>query len=191
MAGVLRHEVLAETAVETRAATTDETSDAADVEAVDAVDTASSRPWIMLDFCAGGGGPTPSIERIINETTTTKTRTKTKTETTATTTNTTTARPTQFVLTDLHPHVDDWAAAAAQSRNVHYATEPVDASAAEPTAILAAAGLAADPASTSTQSTAPPPPRVFRLFNLAFHHFDDPLAAAILRNTVETSDGFG
>lgn len=32
---------------------------------------------------------------------------------------------------------------------------------------------------------------VFRLFNLAFHHFDDVLARAILKNTVETSDGFG
>lgn len=31
---------------------------------------------------------------------------------------------------------------------------------------------------------------MFRLFNLAFHHFDDPLAKAILKNTLETSDGF-
>jgi hypothetical protein len=32
--------------------------------------------------------------------------------------------------------------------------------------------------------------RPFRLFNLAFHHFEDPLAKAILKNTLETSDGF-
>lgn len=30
----------------------------------------------------------------------------------------------------------------------------------------------------------------FRLFNLAFHHFDDALARRILANTLRTSDGF-
>jgi hypothetical protein len=33
--------------------------------------------------------------------------------------------------------------------------------------------------------------KVFRLFNLAFHHFEDPLGKAILKNTMETADGFG
>jgi hypothetical protein len=36
--------------------------------------------------------------------------------------------------------------------------------------------------------------RVFRLFNLAFHHFDDGLARRILRGTVEgagAGEGFG
>jgi hypothetical protein len=33
--------------------------------------------------------------------------------------------------------------------------------------------------------------KLFRLFFLAFHHFDDPLARDILRNTIETADGFG
>ncbi|EFX00518.1 hypothetical protein CMQ_7520 [Grosmannia clavigera kw1407] len=145
-AGVLRQEVL---------------------EAVSEDAAIPSRPWIIIDFCAGGGGPTPSIERILNSS-------SNKSKTTS---------PTQFVLTDLHPHIDDWAAAAAQSPNVRYAAEPVDASAAEPAAILAAAGLG--PETTAAH------PRVLRLFNLAFHHFDDPLARAILRNTVETSDGFG
>lgn len=32
--------------------------------------------------------------------------------------------------------------------------------------------------------------KVMRLFNLAFHHFDDPLATDILKDTVETSQGF-
>lgn len=33
--------------------------------------------------------------------------------------------------------------------------------------------------------------KVFRLFNLAFHHFDDELGRRILRNTLQTSEGFG
>jgi hypothetical protein len=34
--------------------------------------------------------------------------------------------------------------------------------------------------------------KVFRLFNLAFHHFDDELARRILRDTVDGGDaGFG
>ena len=32
--------------------------------------------------------------------------------------------------------------------------------------------------------------KVMRLFSLAFHHFDDDLAAKILENTAETADGF-
>ncbi|OAA53797.1 hypothetical protein SPI_09242 [Niveomyces insectorum RCEF 264] len=156
-------------------------------------------PWIMIDFCAGGGGPTPSIERLVNAGAGTSSSSSSSTAPTT---------PTQFVLTDLHPHVDEWAVAAAASPHVRYAPDPVDASAADPAAILRAAGLllpsppSASSSSPTTNgnsklpssavaSTAAVPPRVFRLFNLAFHHFDDPLARAILKNTVETSDGFG
>jgi hypothetical protein len=31
--------------------------------------------------------------------------------------------------------------------------------------------------------------RIFRLFNLSFHHFDDESAIKLLKNTMETSDG--
>ena len=31
---------------------------------------------------------------------------------------------------------------------------------------------------------------IFRLYSLVFHHFDDNLASKILKNTLETSDGF-
>ncbi|CAK7227021.1 hypothetical protein SBRCBS47491_006428 [Sporothrix bragantina] len=126
---------------------------------------ASASPWYMVDFCAGGGGPTPSIERILNG-------------------KVDSATPVQFVLTDLHPHVDDWAVAAAASPNVRYAAQPVDASAADPKAIL-------QEAFGSSGASVAPNARVCRLFSLAFHHFDDPLARDILKNTVETSDGFG
>lgn len=127
----------------------------------------------MIDFCAGGGGPTPSIERILNSSQ-----------------QDPNAAPTQFVLTDLHPHVEEWAVAAANSQHVRYAAQPVDASAADPKAILNEAFGATSPTKSSLNSTTKGA-RVCRLFSLAFHHFDDPLARDILKNTVETSDGFG
>ena len=83
--------------------------------------------------------------------------------------------PVQFVLTDLHPHLDAWTAAAKKSDNLTFIAESVDAANA-PRALLGRDEGAK---------------KVFRLFNLAFHHFDDPLAVDILRNTLETADGFG
>ncbi|CAK7265027.1 hypothetical protein SEPCBS119000_001301 [Sporothrix epigloea] len=130
--------------------------------------------WYMVDFCAGGGGPTPSIERILNSRVDPGTEPRGAVD----------AAPTQFVLTDLHPHVQDWAVAAAASSNVRFAAQSVDASAADPQAIL-------QEAFGSSGMSVAPDARVCRLFSLAFHHFDDPLARKILKNTVETSDGFG
>lgn len=81
-----------------------------------------------------------------------------------------------FVMTDLHPHPEAWAAAAKKSAHLHYEPSPVDAAHA-PADLLRWYGAGGR--------------GVFRLFNLAFHHFDDELARAILRNTVATSEGFG
>lgn len=129
----------------------------------------SVRDYVFIDFCAGGGGPTPRIERRLN-------RQLAEAATANGSPQPTKSDAVQFVLTDLHPHVDNWAQAAAASPNVHYEAEPVDAANAPPELV----------ARYKTKGK-----RVFRLFNLAFHHFDDPLARAILKNTVETSDGFG
>ncbi|KAL2162252.1 hypothetical protein VTH06DRAFT_7165 [Thermothelomyces fergusii] len=116
--------------------------------------------YTFIDFCAGGGGPTPSIERHLNGPLAfgrgrggrgggQEQRDGEK------------KPPLQFVLTDLHPHVDLWAQAAARSPNLSYVADP------------------------GTN-------KVFRLFNLAFHHFDDALARKILRDTVDGGgDGFG
>lgn len=91
----------------------------------------------------------------------------------------------QFVLTDLHPHIENWTEAASRSPNVHFSPDPVDASDA-PADLLTnrlntAAALPGGGGSNKKQ---------FRLFNLAFHHFDDALARRILANTLRTSDGF-
>jgi hypothetical protein len=81
----------------------------------------------------------------------------------------------KFVLTDLHPHPDDWAIAARESPNISYEPGSVDAANVPPELV----GRYKNEGK-----------KVMRLFSLAFHHFDDPLAKAILKNTVETSDAF-
>lgn len=162
-----------------------------------------------IDFCAGAGGPTPFIERALNE----------QLERASTTTTTATTRAVvpagvvngernaasestpsyaaianpeaesaavreervavDFVLTDLHPHVEAWAAAAKKSDRLTYVAQPVDAA-------RAPADLLRKYSRKGGNGRG-----IFRLFNLAFHHFDDGLARSILKNTVETSDGFG
>ena len=77
------------------------------------------------------------------------------------------------MLTDIHPHLDAWEAAAKKSENLRFIAQSVDAGDA-PRDLGQEKGKG-----------------VFRLFNLAFHHFDDKLAARILKNTLERSAGFG
>ncbi|KAJ3501135.1 hypothetical protein NM208_g16997 [Fusarium decemcellulare] len=66
-----------------------------------------------------------------------------------------------------------WSTVARKNPQVSYETAPVDASAAPGHLVKRNDGT-----------------KTFRLFNLAFHHFDDDLAKAILRDTVEKSEGF-
>jgi hypothetical protein len=161
---------------------------------------ASTSSYTFIDFCAGAGGPTPFIERALNAS---LKQQSSSSATSASSTDaasdktpsyaTVTAKASQqqqqlqngvhpapktvdFVLTDLHPHPESWSAIAKRSAHITYEPESVDASNAPPSLVgrYKAAGK-----------------KVFRLYNLAFHHFDDPLARAILKNTVETSDGFG
>lgn len=155
--------------------------------------------YTFIDFCAGAGGPTPFIEKALNaslsrspsaalpapSTTDAASRVTPSYADMAAAGNgsaegtgkdASESRVVDFVLTDLHPHPESWAQIAAASKHVSYVPFPVDAS-------DAPEGLVEKYKSRGR--------RVFRLFNLAFHHFDDPLARAILKNTVETSDGFG
>jgi hypothetical protein len=149
--------------------------------------------YTYIDFCSGAGGPTPYIEQALNHATAlfAETNSASKTESSegniksnGSTNSNSNIKPQplrpkekaiQFVLTDLHPHIESWMRAARQSSNLSYIPEPVDAAAA-PTDLIK---------SYSSGN------KVFRLFNLAFHHFDDKLARAILKDTVETSDAVG
>ena len=89
-----------------------------------------------------------------------------------------------FILTDIHPHVLAWQNAVRSSGHggLRYAPEPVDAT----TFAKEILELAQPRKPNGIEGEA----RIFRLFNLAFHHFDDELALKILGNTLRTSDGF-
>ncbi|KAM0356188.1 hypothetical protein ACHAPU_000583 [Fusarium lateritium] len=121
---------------------------------IDQLDT-SLTDFTFIDFCAGGGGPTPSIARTVN----THLRSRG-------------SDPARFIMTDLHPNVDAWERVAQKNPLLTYERTSVDATAAPKHLV------------SRDDGTKP-----FRLFNLAFHHFDDDLATAILRDTVETSEG--
>jgi hypothetical protein len=136
--------------------------------------------YTYVDFCAGAGGPTPFIEKELNAQLSFR---LSSSPTYDIMSNGHTNRSSQqeeakssavkFVLTDLHPHIPDWTVAAKKSENLNFISEPVDASNA--------------PAHLNGQNGK----KIFRLYNLAFHHFDDDLGSAILHNTLETAEGFG
>lgn len=136
--------------------------------------------YTYVDFCAGAGGPTPFIEKHLNS------QLSSQDEQTSAVSNGASENlrnrssgavvhkgPAKFVLTDLHPHIPDWTEAAKQSDNLTFVSDSVDAA-------NAPVGLAGKDGK-----------KIFRLYNLAFHHFDDDLGSDILRNTIETADGFG
>jgi len=81
----------------------------------------------------------------------------------------------KFVLTDIQPHPAAWDQAAACSDGNYLSSikEPIDATHFEISRYPQLKGY-----------------KLFRLFSLAFHHFDDALAQRTLRDTVLTSDGF-
>ena len=117
--------------------------------------------YAYVDFASGAGGPTPYIERNLNGRITAKGQD---------------AKPAKFVLTDLHPHKEAWKALAKKSANLGFVENSVDAADA--------------PADLLDRVPGAQGKKTMRLFSLAFHHFDDDLAAEILRNTADTADGF-
>lgn len=136
--------------------------------------------YVFVDYCAGGGGPTPFIERYINSTeedgdssATTKGRKTTKKQQQQ--------QPVHFILTDLHPHIPNWTLAAAASPHIHYSPQSIDAAASPPNLL----STVEPPLPSPSQQK-----KTFRTFNLAFHHLPDPLATSVLADTLRTSSGF-
>lgn len=139
--------------------------------------------YTFVDFCSGAGGPTPYIEREVNKAfMQAQEEEKLRNEQLGSNGHINgyggRDKGVDFVMTDIHPHLPAWSQAAQRSKNLHYVPSSVDAANA-PADLLKLAGT-----SSRTQG------KVFRLFSLAFHHFSDPLAVRILRNTLSTSDGF-
>jgi hypothetical protein len=117
--------------------------------------------YVYVDFASGAGGPTPLIEQALNR------------HIAARNDHT---QAVKFVLTDLKPHPEAWIPLAKKSANLTYVAEGVDAANSPNTLLRNVDGVQGK--------------RVMRLFSLAFHHFDDDVAARILDNTAETADGF-
>ncbi|KAI4226579.1 MAG: hypothetical protein L6R36_003064 [Xanthoria steineri] len=164
----------------------------------------SIKDYTFIDFCSGAGGPTPHFEREINKalelesienyhartkkSTPSTTRRKDANETNGTlgTSNSdkndnSTDTSVDFILTDIHPHIPSWRLACSHSPHLHYIPHPIDASAAPPDLLSQI---------HSSSSSTIPHRKPFRLYSLAFHHFSDPLARAVLKDTLRTSSGF-
>ncbi|CZR52240.1 uncharacterized protein PAC_02117 [Phialocephala subalpina] len=142
--------------------------------------------YTYVDFCAGAGGPTPFIERDLNAQLSARVPSSPFTSSASAPKGLTPRSPglretgmdnraVKFVLTDIHPHIPDWTEAAKRSEHLSFVAEPVDAA----------------NAPRSLEGNKGEGKKIFRLYNLAFHHFEDKLGMDILRNTIETADGFG
>jgi hypothetical protein len=80
------------------------------------------------------------------------------------------AAPVRFVMSDLWPSLERWKSIAKRSEHIHYVAEPRDA--------------------TKVGSLAEPGKKECRIYNLCFHHFDDPDAQLVLKSAVVSSDAF-
>jgi hypothetical protein len=114
-----------------------------------------------VDFASGSGGPTPFFEQHVNAQLAQEGRSSVS-----------------FVLSDIAPHVQAWRALAKKSEHLSFVEGSVDATNAPPREVM----LEGVPGAAKR--------KVMRLFSLAFHHFDNALAVAVLRNTMLTSEGF-
>lgn len=172
--------------------------------------------YTFVDFCAGAGGPTPAIERVLNRSTNQteksfwggRSRDGKKEEEDDGDDGDGDGddyRGVDFVLTDLHPHLSAWHTAARQSPHILFVPASVDASAVPPDLLSHAVrrrGRSSLHGPTSSShdnnrnnsnggaTTKKPTKKQFRLFSLALHHFDDVQAARILRHALRTSSGF-
>ncbi|EWC48775.1 hypothetical protein DRE_00080 [Drechslerella stenobrocha 248] len=151
---------------------------------------ASLPSYTFIDFCAGAGGPTPVIEKHLNA--------QLKREGLDAVT---------FVLTDLYPNPEAWMRVQAQSPAIKWVAQPVDAGKAPERGILLGAGGGESGSSQDRCETKDEDEdggmrqrnrmdkrkekKVFRMFNLAFHHFDDEGAKRILRDATANSDAIG
>ncbi|KAL7951625.1 hypothetical protein V8C42DRAFT_12852 [Trichoderma barbatum] len=66
--------------------------------------------YTFIDFCAGGGGPTPAIQQAINSHLSAQDE-----------------PPVDFILTDLHPNIAAWESIVQKSPRITYERQPVDA----------------------------------------------------------------
>ncbi|KAK5019418.1 hypothetical protein LTR16_002664 [Cryomyces antarcticus] len=134
---------------------------------LDQIEDLEESKFTIIDFCSGGGGPVPTIERLVNQERASQGQ-----------------KPIPFLLSDIHPHLDAWITASSRSEHLSFVPQSVDATH-PPVSVTSRTSTANSPAAAYTSDT-----RVFRLYCLAFHHFPDALARKTLASTLATSDGF-
>ncbi|KAM0719731.1 hypothetical protein Q7P37_003864 [Cladosporium fusiforme] len=127
--------------------------------------------WKVVDFCSGSGGPTPHIERHLNSKRVQEGR-----------------APVQFFLSDLHPNLDAWIEHASHSANLSFIPDPVDAT--NPPFAAISSSTPGDKEAARDRGLEHDGCKVFRLFCLAFHHFDDEGAQRVIKSTMNTSNAF-
>ncbi|KAL8940288.1 MAG: hypothetical protein Q9216_002900, partial [Gyalolechia sp. 2 TL-2023] len=190
------------------------------VRALQSILGPSIKDYTFIDFCSGAGGPTPQFERQVNEALElesiekyherqeehrpTENKRKRKEVNTSSSNDgnghlTTTTTDTisndndasdpsiDFILTDLFPHIPSWRLACSKSPHLHYIPRPINACSTPPNLLSL---IQQSPLSSSSSSHPIPQRKAFHLFSLAFHHFPDPLARLVLRNTLQHASGF-
>ncbi|TKA83430.1 hypothetical protein B0A55_00328 [Friedmanniomyces simplex] len=136
------------------------------LSAINSLHGIDTEEWTVIDFCSGAGGPVPYIETLVNDSRQLEGK-----------------KPIAFRLSDLHPNLDAWIKHAALSENLSFVPQPVDAGY-PPITTPGDKDAALKAGYTSNGS------KIFRLFCLSFHHFDDATARRVLESTLETSDAF-
>ena len=93
----------------------------------------------------------------------------------------------RFVMSDIEPNTEAWKGwcKKSESGNLSYVSAPVDATGAPRKEVLLGEVKKVKNGYSKISTK-----KVMRLFSLAFHHFDDDMAVKVLKDTIETSDGF-
>ncbi|KAK4548003.1 hypothetical protein LTR36_010723 [Oleoguttula mirabilis] len=141
------------------------------LEALSSIEDVNTADWTVIDFCSGAGGPVPLIETLVNRGRKASGK-----------------KPILFRLSDIHPNLDAWMEHAALSDNLSFVPQPVDAS--FPPFSVISTTTAGDKDLVFRAGLRSNGSKVFRLFCLAFHHFDDETAKRVIKSTLETSDAF-
>ncbi|KAK4987707.1 hypothetical protein LTR50_004455 [Elasticomyces elasticus] len=137
------------------------------LQALEELEDLDDEYYTVIDFCSGAGGPVPVIEKLVNSR-----RAEHG------------LKPIPFLLTDIQPHLDAWMDAASRSANLSFIPQPVDATH-PPVSAISETASANDPFADFSSDT-----KVFRLYCLSFHHFNDDTARRVLQSTLDTSDAF-
>ncbi|KAK1067731.1 hypothetical protein LTR74_006205 [Friedmanniomyces endolithicus] len=141
------------------------------LSAINSLNDIETEEWTVIDFCSGAGGPIPYIETLVNDSRKLEGK-----------------KPIPFRLSDLHPNLDAWIRHAALSDNLSFMPQPVDAS--YPPFSVISATTSGDKDAALKAGYSSNGSKVFRIFCLSFHHFDDEAARRVLKSTLETSDAF-